>query len=126
MNLPEGILCSKSHEYVYEKGGVHIIGITDFAVEQLGDIVFIELPDEGAHFHKGEVFGTIESVKAASEMYMPVSGTVKKVNSELFDKPELLNVDPYEKAWLVAVEPDNFSSDIIDLLEYDDYKEEVS
>ena len=77
----DGILFNKSHEYVYEQGGVCVIGLSDFAVEQLGDIVFIELPDTGAYFHKSEVFGTVESVKAASEIYMPVSGKIIEINS---------------------------------------------
>lgn len=125
MSLPEGILCSKSHEYVYEKNGNYVIGLTDFAVEQLGDIVFIELPDVDAFFHKGEVFGTVESVKAASEIYMPVGGKIVEVNNELLDNPELLNESPFEKAWLVKVSSENFNADAGDLLEYDDYKEEI-
>jgi len=125
MNLPEGILFSKSHEYIYEADGVYTVGLTDFAVEQLGDIVFIELPDVDTHFHKGEVFGTVESVKAASELYMPAGGKVVQVNNGVLDKPELLNENPYENAWLIKIEPDNFNADAVDLLEYDDYKEEI-
>lgn len=125
MDLPEGILCSKSHEYIYEKGGVYTIGLTDFAVEQLGDIVFIELPDVGSYFRKGEVFGTVESVKAASEIYMPVGGKIVETNEKLFDNPELLNDNPYEKGWLLKIETDTFQEDAGDLLEYEDYKEEL-
>lgn len=125
MNLPEGILCSKSHEYVYEQDNLHVIGLTDFAVEQLGDIVFIELPDVDASFHKGEVFGTVESVKAASEMYMPISGKIVEVNNDLLDNPELLNQSPFKDAWMIKIEAENFNADVVDLLEYDDYKEEV-
>ena len=125
MNLPEGILCSKSHEYVYEKDGQYVIGLTDFAVEQLGDIGFIELPDTETHFHKGEVFGTVESVKAASEIYMPISGKIIEINNELLDQPELLNSSPYENGWLLKVEADAYNADVVDLLEYDDYKEET-
>jgi len=125
MDIPEGILCSKSHEYIFEKGASYTIGLTDFAVEQLGDIVFIELPDVGSHFRKGEVFGTVESVKAASEIYMPVGGKIVEINDKLFDSPELLNNNPYEKGWLLKVEPDSFAEDAGDLLEYEDYKEEL-
>lgn len=125
MNVPEGILCSKSHEYVVEKDGQYIIGLTDYAVEQLGDIVFIELPDVDAYFTKGEIFGTVESVKAASEIYMPIGGKIVEVNNELLDNPQLLNESPYEKAWLVKIESENFNSDVVDLLEYEDYKEEI-
>ncbi len=125
MNIPEGILCSRSHEYIYEKDGLNTIGLTDFAVEQLGDIVFIELPDVDAYFSKGEVFGTVESVKAASEIYMPIGGKIVEINNDLLDSPEMLNESPYEKGWLIKVEPADLSKDAVDLMEYDDYKEEV-
>lgn len=126
MSLTEGILCSKSHEYLLEKGGKYIIGLTDYAIEQLGDIVFLELPEVGAEFVKGEVFATIESVKAASEIYMPISGRIVEINESVVDNPEILNESPYEKGWLVKIESDTASIDSADLLEYDDYKEEVS
>lgn len=126
MSLTEGILCSKTHEYILEKDGSFTIGLTDYAIEQLGDIVFLELPDVGAEFIKGEVFATIESVKAASEIYMPIAGKVIEVNEEVANNPELLNESPYEKGWLVKVESSTAAIDSIDLLEYDDYKEEIS
>lgn len=126
MSLTEGILCSKSHEYMLEKDGKYIIGLTDYAIEQLGDIVFLELPDVGAEFVKGEVFATIESVKAASEIYMPISGKIVAINENVVDNPEILNESPYEKGWLVKVESETAAADSADLLEYDDYKEEVA
>lgn len=126
MSLTEGILCSKTHEYILEKDGKYIIGLTDYAIEQLGDIVFLELPDVGAEFVKGEIFATIESVKAASEIYMPIAGKVVAVNDAVVDNPEILNESPYEKGWLVKVESSTASTDSIDLLEYDDYKEEIA
>lgn len=126
MNAPDGILCSKSHEYVLEKNGQYLIGLTDYAVEQLGDVVFVELPDVGSSFSKGEVFGTVESVKAASEIYMPIGGKVLEVNEALLDKPEMLNESPYEKAWLIKLEAEDFNADSGDLLEYEDYKEEIA
>jgi glycine cleavage system H protein len=126
MDLTEGILCSKTHEYILEKDGQYIIGLTDYAIEQLGDIVFLELPDVGAEFLKGEIFATIESVKAASEIYMPISGKIVQVNESVVDNPEILNESPYEKGWLVKVESETAISDSVDLLEYEDYKEEVS
>ena len=125
MSLTEGILCSKSHEYILEKDGKYIIGLTDYAIEQLGDIVFLELPDVGAEFVKGEVFATIESVKAASEIYMPISGRILEVNEAVVDNPELLNESPFDKGWLVKIESDSSIVDSVDLLEYDDYKEEI-
>lgn len=126
MSLTEGILCSKSHEYLLEKNGKYIIGLTDYAIEQLGDIVFLELPEVGAEFVKGEVFATIESVKAASEIYMPISGRIVEVNEAVVDNPEILNESPYEKGWLVKIESETATIDSVDLLEYDDYKEEVA
>ena len=124
MAQPEGILCSKTHEWVLEEGNTVPIGLTDYAVEQLGDIVFIELPEVGTSYSKDEVFATIESVKAASEIYMPVAGKVVEVNEELINSPELINEDAFA-AWLIKIEAENFQSDSQGLLEYDDYKEEV-
>ena len=126
MMVPDGMLCSKSHEYLLEnQDGNYNIGLTDYAVEQLGDIVFIELPEIGANFTKGEVFATVESVKAASEIYMPVSGKVVAVNDKLAESPEILNDSPYEDGWLIKVEAENAQADSGDLLEYDDYKDEI-
>lgn len=126
MSLTEGILCSKTHEYISEKGGKYNIGLTDYAIEQLGDIVFLELPEVGAEFVKGEVFATIESVKAASEIYMPIGGKIVEINEAVVDNPEILNESPFEKGWLVKVESETAQADSLDLLEYEDYKEEVS
>lgn len=124
MNIPDGILCSKTHEWVLEEGESATIGLTDWAIEQLGDIVFVELPEVGSTFSKDEVFATIESVKAASEIYMPVAGEVIEVNESLINSPELINEDAFA-SWLIKVKPDNFQQDSSGLLEYDDYKEEV-
>jgi len=123
--MGEGMLCSKSHEYVLEQDGKHIIGLTDYAVEQLGDIVFVELPDVGSTFAKNESFATVESVKAASEIYMPISGTVTEINEEIISAPELLNEDPLGKAWLIKIDTNADDVEYKDLLEYADYKEEV-
>lgn len=126
MSITEGILCSKTHEYLLEKDGTYSIGLTDYAIEQLGDIVFLELPDVGTEFSKGEVFATIESVKAASEIYMPISGKIVEVNEAVVDKPEILNESPFEEGWLIKVKSETATIDSIDLLEYDDYKEEIA
>jgi glycine cleavage system H protein len=123
--MSEGMLCSKSHEYILEQGGEHIIGLTDYAVEQLGDIVFVELPEIGSTYTKNEAFATVESVKAASEIYMPVSGTIKEINEEIISSPELLNEDPMGKAWLVKIDTNADELEYKDLLEYSDYREEV-
>ena len=122
---PEGILCTKTHEWVLEEGNNVVVGLTDYAVEQLGDIVFVELPEIGAEFNKGEVFATIESVKAASEIYMPVSGRVVEINEALLSSPETINESVYENGWLIKVEPSNFQEESSELMEYEDYQEEV-
>ena len=103
MIVPEGILCSKSHEYLLEESETKfIIGLTDYAVEQLGDIVFVELPEVGTEYSKGEVFATVESVKAASEIYMPVGGKIIEVNEKIVESPEILNESPFEEGWLMC------------------------
>ncbi len=126
MNIPENILCSKSHEFLQDNGdNTYTIGLTDYAIEQLGDIVFLELPEVGNEFAKGDTFATVESVKAASEIYMPISGKIIEINEPLVDAPEILNEDSYEKGWLVKVEATGDESEQNDLLEYEDYKEEL-
>lgn len=124
MTVPEGILCSKTHEWVALDDNQAIIGLTDWAVEQLGDIVFVELPEVGSNYSKDEVFATIESVKAASEIYMPVGGEIVEINEELINSPELINEDSFG-AWLVKIKPENFQEDSQGLMEYNDYKDEV-
>ena len=123
--MNENMLWTKTHEYVLEQGENYVIGITDYAIEQLGDIVFIELPEVGAEFVKNEVFATIESVKAASEIYMPISGTVTEINEEVVDSPELLNDETYENKWLIKVTSSADQVEFADLLDYSDYKEEI-
>lgn len=126
MSITEKILCAKSHEYLLDNGdNTYTIGLTDYAVEQLGDIVFLELPEAGQDFKKGETFATIESVKAASEIYMPISGKIIEINDSLVDSPEKLNEDCYENGWLVKIESTGDAAEQADLLEYEDYKEEL-
>ena len=126
MSITEKILCSKSHEFLLDnEDNSYTIGLTDYAVEQLGDSVFLELPQVGSEFKKGETFATIESVKAASEIYMPVSGKIIEINEAVVDAPETLNTDPYEAGWLVKIEKTGNDAELSDLLEYEDYKEEI-
>ncbi len=126
MITTESILCSKTHEYVFKnEDDSYTIGLTDYAIEQLGDIVFLELPEVGANFNKGDVFATVESVKAASEIYMPISGTVTEVNENVVNSPEILNDNPYESGWLVKVDFTGDSVEMDDLMDYKDYTEEV-
>lgn len=123
--MNESMLCTKTHEYVLEQGDKYEVGITDYAIEQLGDIVFIELPEVGAEFAKNEVFATIESVKAASEIYMPISGKVVEINEDVVNSPELLNDENHADKWLVKIETEAEQVEFADLLDYSDYKEEV-
>ena len=123
--MDENILCTKTHEYVVESNGKYEVGITDYAIEQLGDIVFVELPEVNSEFSKNEVFATIESVKAASEIYMPISGKVIEVNEEIVNSPELLNDETYENKWFIKIESNADQLEFADLLDYSDYKEEV-
>ena len=127
MSITEKILCTKTHEYILKNDDddTYTVGLTDYAVEQLGDIVFLELPETGVQFAKGESFAAIESVKAASEIYMPISGEVISVNTELVEAPETLNEDVYEGGWLIKIKATGDESEQADLLEYEDYKEEV-
>ena len=125
MGYKDEMFCTKSHEYVVKDGNNYVVGLTDYAIEQLGDIVFLELPSAGDSFEKGETFANIESVKAASEIYMPISGKIVEVNEELVDAPEKLNEDCYEDGWLVKIESTAPESEFDDLLTYDDYKSEL-
>lgn len=125
MGFKEEMLCSKSHEYVIKQDDKYVIGLTDYAIEQLGDIVFLELPEVGDEFAKGDTFANIESVKAASEIYMPISGKIVEINEALVDAPEQLNEDCYESDWLVKVESSTAEDELKDLVSYADYKEEL-
>ena len=116
------VLCTKSHEFLIKEGNTLKIGVTDFAVEQLGDVVFIELPEVDSSFKKGDIFGTIESVKAASELYIPVSGTVIEINEKVVEQPELINNDCFGEGWLIKVK-DFKEAEIAEAMTYDEYKE---
>jgi len=103
-NTPEELFYTKEHEWVrFEEQNVHI-GITDFAQSELGDIVFVELPEVGSEIRRGETFGTVESVKTVSDLYAPVTGKVIKVNEELTDAPEKVNEEPYAGGWMIVVQ----------------------
>lgn len=104
MSIPNNLRYSEEHEWVKTEGNEVVIGITHFAQSELGDIVFVELPEVGATIEANEPFGSVESVKTVSELYAPVSGKVVAVNEELSDQPELVNESPYEGAWMVKVE----------------------
>ena len=103
LNLPEDVKYTDDHEWAKADGDAIRIGISDYAQDQLGDIVFVELPEVGSSFDKGEEFGTVESVKAVSELYMPIGGEITAVNEALADEPELVNSAPYDGGWMIAI-----------------------
>jgi len=103
VNLPEDVRYTKDHEWARKNGGTFQIGISDFAQDQLGDIVFVELPEVGDRFESGDEFGTVESVKAVSELFMPLGGEVVTINAALEDAPELVNNLPYTEGWMLEI-----------------------
>lgn len=106
MQVLEGLRYTKDHEWVKESAGVVLIGITDYAQLGLGDVVYVELPETGAVLNRGDAFGVVESVKAASDVYTPISGEVLEVNGDVLDTPELLNQAPYDQ-WMLKIKPSN-------------------
>lgn len=118
MNYPVELQYSKSHEWVRMEDGVAVIGISDFAQDALGDVVFVNLPQEGDETTAGDAFGDVESVKAVSDLVSPVSGTVCAVNEDLLDAPELLNQDPYG-AWIIKVENITDTEELLDAAAYE-------
>jgi len=125
MNIPADLLYTKEHEWLLVDGDVATIGITDYAQQELGDVVYVELPEEGHELEPEDEFGSVESVKAVSEIYSPVSGVVKEVNTELDDNPELVNEDPYGDAWMIRVVLSD-KSQLEDLMTADQYQEYIS
>jgi glycine cleavage system H protein len=105
MDFPEDLRYTREHEWARMKGDRVVVGITDFAQDQLGDVVYVELPDVGDPVKKGESFGVVESTKAVSELFAPVSGKVVEVNDPLADAPETINEDPYEEGWMIVIQP---------------------
>lgn len=121
MNFPTNVKYTNEHEWIRVEGGVAYVGITDYAQEQLGDIVFVDIPTEGETLEAGEVFGTIEVVKTISDLFMPVAGEVLEQNETLADKPELVNKAPYGEGWLIKVKP-AVDADFGRLLDAEAYK----
>ncbi len=105
MTIPEDLRYTREHEWARKKGKNVAVGITEYAQDQLGDVVYLELPDVGDAVKKGEAFGVVESTKAVSELFAPVSGRIVEVNDPLADAPEAINEDPYEEGWMVVIEP---------------------
>ncbi len=122
MNIPENLKYTKDHEWVKIEGETAVIGITDFAQNELGDIVFIEVDTEGEVLDKEETFGTIEAVKTVSDLFMPVGGEITAFNQELESTPDIINKDPYGEGWIIKVKISD-SSETEDLLTSEQYKE---
>ncbi|MBD8033253.1 MULTISPECIES: glycine cleavage system protein GcvH [Solibacillus] len=120
MSTPKELLYSKEHEWVKMEDGKATIGITDFAQSELGDIVFVELPEVGDEISKDQPFGSVESVKTVSELYAPISGKVVAINEELLDNPEYVNESPYGTAWMVTIEVTN-DAEVEELMDADAY-----
>ena len=121
MDFPGDVKYTKEHEWIKEDGDSVVIGITDYAQDSLGDIVYVELPQEGATITKGEPFGVVESVKAVSDLYAPVSGTVSEVNDAVIDSPEAINEEPYGDAWMLKIELSD-KGELSGLLTAEEYK----
>ena len=126
MNLPEELQYTRSHEWVRREGDVATVGITEHAQDELGDVVFVDLPEQGASFGAGETFGSVESVKAVSDLYTPVGGEVVEVNSALEDSPEKVNEDPYGEGWLLKIRVSEEASELLSAADYQKVAEEES
>ena len=125
MNFPQNVKYTNEHEWIRLEGDVAYVGITDYAQEQLGDIVFVDIPTEGEPLEAGEVFGTIEVVKTISDLFLPVAGEVVEQNPALEENPELVNKDPYGEGWLIKMKPAN-AADLDNLLDAEGYKAVVN
>lgn len=125
MNFPNDLYYTEEHEWLrVDDDGTATIGITDFAQSELGDIVFVEIDPEGTEVAQDDVFGTVEAVKTVSELYMPVSGTIAAINTELESAPELVNQDPYGEGWMAKIEMAD-ADELNDLMRADEYRELV-
>ena len=117
--VPEGLYYTKEFEWVKIEGDKVRVGITDYAQKQLREIVYAELPSAGGTTKQNEPYGTVESVKAVSDLVAPISGTIEEVNAEVQSKPELLNEDPYEKGWLLIIKPSNLQAELANIMNFD-------
>ena len=125
MNIPDNLLYTKEHEWIRVEGDFAYVGVTDFAQEQLGDVVFFEIETEGEEFGLGDTFGTVEAVKTVSDMFMPVSGVVEEVNPALEDNPEIVNSDPYGEGWIIKISISK-TAELEELLKPDEYQNQIA
>ena len=124
MKIPADLKYTQDHEWVRVEGDVAVVGVTDYAQGELGDVVFVEIETEGEELDKGETFGTVEAVKTVSDLFMPLGGEVSEVNEALEDEPEIVNKDPYGDGWMIKIKIAD-SSETDDLLSADDYKKMI-
>ena len=124
MQFPDELLYSTGHEWILVENGMGKVGITDYAEQMLGDVVYVEMPEIGTEITKGEAFGVVESVKAASDIYAPVSGEVTGINEDLGEHPEHINRSPYELGWIIKVKISN-KADLDDLMDSKKYQEYI-
>ncbi len=125
MNIPENVKYTKDHEWIRMEGDTALVGITDYAQGELGDIVFIEVETVGEHLQQGDVFGTIEAVKTVSDMFLPAAGEIIEVNTALQDAPDLVNKDPFGKGWIAKMKIDDIAQ-LNSLLTASQYKDLIS
>jgi len=121
MNIPDDLRYTKEHEWLRVEGDLCVVGITAYAQDQLGDVVYVELPEPGKRLHQFEVFGVVESVKTASDLYVPVSGEVMEVNTALTEHPELVNQSPYDDGWMIKLRPTQLPQELERLLDAKQY-----
>jgi glycine cleavage system H protein len=124
MDFPADLKYTREHEWARQEGGEITVGITSHAQAELGDIVFLELPEVGAQVEQGKTFGVVESVKAVSDLYSPVSGQVVRINADLVDAPERVNADPYGAGWMIAIESSGAVPDLLSAAEYEKFVKE--
>jgi glycine cleavage system H protein len=127
MKYDTSVKYQKSHEWARKDGNLIVVGISDYAQDSLGDVVFVEMPDVGAEFSQGDSFGVVESVKAASDVFVPVSGEIAEVNDELSDNPEIINEDPFGKGWIIKIKASDESEldSLMDAAAYESYTSEL-
>ena len=125
MNTPDNLLYTNEHEWIRVEGSEAFVGITDFAQSELGDIVFVELPNTDDEFEKNDVFGTIEAVKTLADLFLPVSGKIVEVNESIENEPELINSDPYNDGWLIKMSISN-PDELNEILKPEDYKKIIN
>lgn len=123
-NIPDDRRYIETHEWAQQRDGVVRVGISDFAQDELGDVVFVEFPADGTHFDRSAAFGVVESIKAVSDLYTPIAGTVVTTNEALLDAPELVNESPYGDGWMVELDPDD-GQDFEDLMTASEYRQQI-